>query len=115
MSDSGHCVVAGGHAGHCLRVPEQQAADLSLPAKLRTRSASMGREARGHCSLLLRAQAARIKREANEVICDHAALTEHCVLGRMAAALETTPPQRRARVPSHPLRRNLMHHETRRP
>src|SRR5579872_3154320 len=59
-------VAAGAHASDCLREAVRQAGDPAMAMKLRAQAASMGREQRGYRGLLLRLQAAREKREAND-------------------------------------------------
>jgi len=86
-------VAEGEHADDCLRLAAQHAADLKQAAQLRAQAASMSREARGCLSSLLRLQAVRKKREANDATRDSAAITEHCVFGLMTDALERAPPR----------------------
>ena len=50
------------------------------------------RQARGARSLLIRVQAVRQKREADNASLDRAAWLEHCTIGLMADALGRTPP-----------------------
>ena len=88
-------VAAGAHPDDCMREPVRQAADPVLAMKLRAQAASMGREARGYRSLLLRLQAARQKREANDKAREAAAWTEHCVAGLMTQAVAEVPAEER--------------------
>jgi len=88
-----HAVAASAHASDCLRQAVQQAADPALALKLRAQAASMGREARGYRGLLLRLQAVRETREANDKAREAAAWTEHCVAGLMTQAVDSLPPE----------------------
>ena len=88
-------VAAGAHYDDCLREAVRQAADPAFALKLRAQAASMAREARGFRSLLLRLQAAREKREANDKAREAAAWTEHCVAGLMTQAVEAVPAEER--------------------
>ena len=60
------------------------------------------RASRGARSLLLRVQADRRKREADNVSLDRAAWLEHCTIGLMADALGRTPPAPMAEPPPPP-------------
>ena len=91
-----HAVAASAHASDCLRQAVQQASDPAMALKLRAQAASMGREARGYRALLLRLQAAREKREANDTAREAAAWTEHCVAGLMTQAVDSLPPDQAA-------------------
>jgi hypothetical protein len=86
-----HAVAASAQAADCLRLVTVHAADLHLAGQIRAQAASMGREARGYRTTLLRMQETRRKREANNETCDSAAWTEHCALGLMAMAREVAP------------------------
>ena len=88
-------VAAGAHYDDCMREAVRQAADPRLALKLRAQAASMGREQRGFRSLLLRLQAARQKREADDKAREAAAWTEHCVTGLMTQAVEAVPAEER--------------------
>jgi hypothetical protein len=59
----------------------------------------MGRESRGFLGSLLRLQAARQKREANDASRDSAAWTERSTFGLMSQAMEVMPP---AEAPAPP-------------
>jgi hypothetical protein len=85
-------VAANAQAMDCLRLAREHAADLARVLQCTAQSANMMRQARGARSLLLRVQAAREKREANNVATDKAAWIEHCAIGLMADALGRTPP-----------------------
>jgi hypothetical protein len=80
-------VAANAQAMECLRLARVHAADTSQVLRCTAQSANMMRQARGARSLLLRVQAARQKREANNVATDKAAWIEHCAIGLMAEAL----------------------------
>jgi hypothetical protein len=77
-------VTAGAHAVDTFRAPRGGSQDA---AKNRAQFASMMRQATGARSLLLRVQAARLKREANNPAADAAAWIEHIGLTHMATAL----------------------------
>jgi hypothetical protein len=84
-------VAAGAHASDCLRQAVRQAEKPAAAMKLRAQAASMGREARGYRTLLLRLQAVREKREANDKAREAAAWTEHCVAGLMTQGFDDVP------------------------
>jgi len=84
-------VAAGAHASDCLREAVRQAGDPAMAMKLRAQAASMGREQRGYRGLLLRLQAAREKREADDKAREAAAWTEHSVAGLMTQGVEDVP------------------------
>ena len=84
-------VAANAQAMDCLRLAREHAADVSLVLKCTAQSASMMRQARGARAQLLRAQAARQKREADSAATDKAAWLEHCAIGLMADALGRAP------------------------
>jgi hypothetical protein len=86
-----HAVAAGAHASDCLRQAVRSAGDPAIALKLRAQAASMGREARGYRGLLLRLQAVREKREADDKAREAAAWTEHCVAGLMTQGFEAVP------------------------
>jgi hypothetical protein len=84
----------------CLRLARDYAtADPAYFLKLSALAVGMMRQARGARSLLLRVQAARQKREADNAAADKAAWTEHCAIGLMADALGRTPPPATAEPP----------------
>ncbi|MGA3398742.1 MAG: hypothetical protein ABSC95_05945 [Acetobacteraceae bacterium] len=85
-------VAAAAYDAHCLRRVPQYMDDPRREAQLMAQAASFGREARGHLNALLRAQAVRKKREANDESRDSAAMAEHCTFGLMTGALERMPP-----------------------
>jgi hypothetical protein len=87
-----HHVAATAHSDQALREAVQQAADPKRVAQARAQSASMGRESRGFLGSLLRLQAARQKREANDASRDSAAWTERSTFGLMTQAMEIMPP-----------------------
>jgi hypothetical protein len=94
-----HHVAATAHSDDALREAVQQAADPKRVAQARAQSASMGREARGFLGSLLRLQAARQKREANDASRDSAAWTERSTFGLMTQAMQIMPP---AEAPAPP-------------
>jgi hypothetical protein len=85
-------VAAGAEALECLRRAREYPTDSSFALKWTTQSGSMMRQAKGYRSLLLRIQAERKKREADNAELDKAAWTEHCAIGLMTDALRRTPP-----------------------
>jgi hypothetical protein len=85
-------IACGAHADDCLRRAAENLGDLDRTGKLRAQAASMGREARSYRAMLLRVQAARRNREADDKIRDGDAWTEHCFVGLMTQALERLPP-----------------------
>jgi hypothetical protein len=94
-------VATSAQAMVCLRVAREYAtADHAFFLKSNALAVSMMRQARGARSLLLRVQAAREKREADNAATDKAAWTEHCAIGLMADALGRTPPPATAEPPT---------------
>jgi hypothetical protein len=87
-----HHVAAIAHSDEALRQVVLQAANPKLVAQARAWSASMGREARGFLGSLLRLQAVRQKREANDASRESAAWSERSALGLMTEAMEIMPP-----------------------
>jgi hypothetical protein len=81
-------VAAMEHASQCLAEVADFPHDPKQVARLRAQAASMGREARGYLSILLRMQAIRLKRESKDSTREGAAWTEHCLLGNMTQALD---------------------------
>jgi len=75
----------------CLRLARQPETLPEWAMKCRAQAASMMRQANSALRLLLRMQATREKREADNAACDRAAWTEHCAIGLMAEALAATP------------------------
>jgi hypothetical protein len=82
-------VAAGAYAMDCLRLAREHAPDHVWVLKCGAQAASTMRQARATRSLLLRVQAERQKRQADQAAVDAAARTEHCAIGLMAEALET--------------------------
>ena len=87
-----HYVAASAHASDCLRLAVYNASDPPVVVQLNAQSTSMMRQARGYRSLLLRVQAARHKREADNEAREQDAWTEHCALGMMTQALDDLAP-----------------------
>ena len=85
-------VAAGAHADDCMRQVAWHRADPKRADQLRAQAAKMGREARGYAATLLRLQAVRKKRDANDDTRESAAWTEHSFLGLMTQALDSLPP-----------------------
>ena len=81
-------VAAGAHASDCLRRVGLYPDMFEEACKMRAQAASMGREARGYRSQLLRVQAQRQKREADDATREAAAWTEYCVAGLMTEGVE---------------------------
>ena len=96
------CAAANAHALDCLRQARECKGDVPLALKCTAQAARMMREARGARSLLLRVQAVRQKREADEASLDKAAMLEYCTVGLMADALGRTPPAPMAEPPPPP-------------
>jgi hypothetical protein len=82
-------VAAGAYAMDCLRLARERAPDHVWVLKCGAQAASTMRQARATRSLLLRVQAERQKREADNAAVDNDAWTEHCAIGLMAQALGT--------------------------
>jgi hypothetical protein len=74
-------VAAGAQALDCLRLARENPSDAPLALKCTARFASMMRQARSARSLLMRVQAQRRKREADNASLDKAAWIEHCAIG----------------------------------
>ena len=85
-------VAASAQALDCLRLAREHPAVTPRILKCTAQAANMMRQSRGARSLLLRVQADRQKREADNVSLDKAAWLEHCTIGLMADALGRTPP-----------------------
>ena len=87
----------------CLRLARDYAtADHAYFLKFSALAVGMMRQARSARSLLLRVQAARQKREADNAAADKAAWTEHCAIGLMTDALGRAPPPATAEPPPPP-------------
>jgi hypothetical protein len=84
-------VAAGAYAMDCLRLAREHAPDHVWVLKCGAQAASTMRQARATRSLLLRVQAERQRRQADQAAVDTAARTEHCAIGLMAEALGTEP------------------------
>ena len=76
----------------CLRVMREDPADVALFVRLNAQSASMMRQALGARSLLMRVQAKRESREADDAALGKADRVEHGALGLMADALGRNAP-----------------------
>ena len=87
-----HYVAASAHASDCLHLAVYNANDPPAVVQLNAQSTSMMRQARGYRSLLLRVQAARHKRDADNEAREQDAWTEHCALGLMTQALDDLAP-----------------------
>jgi hypothetical protein len=85
-------VAAGAHASDCMDQARRCVNDPKSLRLLYAQAASMGREERGFCGTLLRMQAARGKREADDPTRESAALTEDGVIGLLTEGLESLPP-----------------------
>ncbi|HXA26082.1 MAG TPA: hypothetical protein VNW90_27690 [Acetobacteraceae bacterium] len=92
-------VAANAQAMECLRLVRKYHGDPNFILKCTAHSASMMRQARATRSLLLRVQAERRKREADNAATDRAAWTEYCAIGLMAQALGRAPPAAMAEPP----------------
>jgi hypothetical protein len=96
-------VATSAHAMLCLRLAREYAtADHAFFLKYSAQAVGAMRQARGARSLLLRVQAARQKREADNAAADKAAWTEHCAIGLMAEALGRTQPPAMVEPPPPP-------------
>ncbi len=96
-------VATSAQAMVCLRVAREYAtADHAFFLKCSALAVGVMRQARGARSLLLRVQAARQKREADNAATDKAAWTEHCAIGLMADALGRTSTPATAEPPPPP-------------
>jgi hypothetical protein len=84
-------VAAMAHAADCLRLVVQAAGDWKRVMQCYAQSARMGREARGYLGSLLRLQAVRGKREANDDKREAAAWTQEAASGLMTDALAQLP------------------------
>jgi hypothetical protein len=82
-------VAADAYAMDCLRLAREHAPDHVWVLKCGAQAASTMRQARATRSLLLRVQAERQKRQADQAAVDTAARTEHCAIELMAEALGT--------------------------
>jgi flagellar hook-basal body complex protein FliE len=78
-----YAVAAGAHFADCLARALEDPSNPQRVAQCRAQAASMGREARGFNAMLLRMQAARIKRESKDDTREAAAWTEHGAIGLM--------------------------------
>jgi hypothetical protein len=85
-------VAASAQALDSLRQARENPSDAARALQCIAQSACMMRQARGARSLLIRVQAVRQKREADNASCDRAAWLEHCTIGLMADALGRTAP-----------------------
>ena len=84
-------VAANAQALDSLRQARENPSDAARALQCIAQSANMMRQARGARSLLMRVQAARQKREADNASLDKAAWLEHCTIGLMADALGRAP------------------------
>jgi hypothetical protein len=84
-----HCVLAMAHSDDCLRLAAQHADDPKIARRLHAQAASMERMARDNRALLLKVQAERRKRQANEATREADARTEQYVLRQMTEALKS--------------------------
>ncbi len=87
-------VAAQAHAMACLRDARMPNQTTKVMLQCTAQAASMMRQANAACSLLLRVQSARHKREANNQVLDQANMLEHCTMSLMIDALGRTPPVR---------------------
>lgn len=89
------------------RMSQQTDIDRALAEKYEKQVAVMMREARASRALLLRVQAARQKREANQKSLDQANWTDHAAIGLMAHAMQrplraAAPPEPKSRPVATP-------------
>ena len=92
-------VAASAQALDSLRQAREDPSDAARAMQCIAQSACMMRQARGARSLLIRVQAVRQKREADNASLDRAAWLEHCTTGLMADALGRTAPAPMAEPP----------------
>jgi hypothetical protein len=86
-------VSANAQAKECCRLMHlHTATNIHTAMQCNAQSASMMSQARGARALLLRVQAARHKREADDAALEKAAWIEHAAIGLMADALADPPP-----------------------
>lgn len=85
-------VGAQAQAMACLREANRPNQTTKIMLQCTAQAASMMRQANATRSLLLRIQAARQKREANNQLLDQANILEHCTTSLMIEALGRTPP-----------------------
>jgi hypothetical protein len=85
-------VAAQAHAMACLRDARLPNQTTKVMLQCTAQAASMMRQANAACSLLLRVQSARHKREANNQLLDQANMLEHCTMSLMIDTLGRTPP-----------------------
>src|SRR5579864_993168 len=91
-------VAASAQWEDCLRLAQLPETTPEWAAKCRAQALGMMRQANSALRLLLRMQAAREKREADNAGRDRAGWTEHCALTLMAEALAAAP----AAAPARP-------------
>ncbi len=84
-------VTADAQAGDCIRHARTLFNDPKPAMKCHAMANSYMRTANAACSLLLRVQTARHKREALPANCDQDAWVEHCAAGFMSAAVKGDP------------------------
>jgi hypothetical protein len=97
------CVAHAAYAMDCLRLARgYRATDHAYFLKCTAQAASTERKAQSARSLLLRLQAERRKRQADNAAADQDAWTEHCAIGMMADALGDASPEAPAEAPPPP-------------
>ena len=97
-------VVADAWAMDCLRLARERQLELEVARRCQLQAASMMREGKSALRALEKLQAARRKREADDVAANQAAWVEHSALGMMAAALSAAAgaPAPAAPAPAEP-------------
>ena len=95
-------VAADVYAKDCLRLAHDCRVAPMLFLKFTAQSVSLMREARGARTQLMRIQAERRKREADNATRDQAAWTEHCAIGLMMQAQSGAAPVAMPDPPSPP-------------
>jgi hypothetical protein len=90
------------YAMDCLRQAGDYRGDPSFFLKCNAQAASTERKAQSARTLLLRLQAERRKREADNASADKAAWSEHCAIGLMADVLAHPLPRPLRRLPRNP-------------
>ena len=97
-----HYVAATAHATDCLRTAVRNTGYHDCVEGLRKQAGAMLREARGHRSLLLRVQTARLKRDTDDTARERDAWTAQSAMGLMMQAFEPEVVEPEAAVVAEP-------------
>jgi hypothetical protein len=92
-------VLADAWAADCLRLAQERQLEFDVARKCRTQAASLMREGKSALRMLLRLQAVREKREADDAAAERAAWVEHAAMEMMAAAPEPASEEPERPVP----------------